>query len=51
MQVISAAFRMAMFGILELEYELLGMLEGAVIGYSYSFFQENYQKFPVFWHF
>jgi hypothetical protein len=34
MQVINEAFRLAMFGIWELDSELLGMLEGAVISIS-----------------
>jgi hypothetical protein len=38
MQVISVAFRMAMFGNWDLEYGLLGMLKGAVIGLSYILF-------------
>jgi hypothetical protein len=37
-----------MFRIWELESELLGMLEGAVIRYSYIFFQENKQKIAIF---
>jgi hypothetical protein len=37
----SVAFWMAMLGIWGLEYDLLGMLEGAVIRISYTFFQVN----------
>jgi hypothetical protein len=35
MQIISEAFMLAMSGIWELESELLGMLEGAMVRYSY----------------
>jgi hypothetical protein len=41
MQVISVAFRLVKIGIRELESELLGMLEGAVIRYSSIYFLEN----------
>ncbi len=41
MQVISVAFRLVRIGIRELETELLGMLERAVIGYSSIYFLEN----------
>jgi hypothetical protein len=37
----SVAFWMAMLGNWELEYDLLGMLEGAVIRIPYTFFQVN----------
>jgi hypothetical protein len=37
MQVISVALRMDMFGFPGLKYELLGMLEGAVIRNPYFF--------------
>ncbi len=40
MQVISVAFRLVKIGIWELESELLGMLEGAVIRYSSIYFLE-----------
>jgi hypothetical protein len=41
MQVISEAFRLAMFEIWELNSELLGMLEEAVIRYSSILYLEN----------
>ncbi len=41
MQVISVAFRLVRIGIWELESELLGMLERAVIRYSSIYFLEN----------
>jgi hypothetical protein len=50
MQVISVAFRMDMFGFPGLEYELLGMPEGAVIS-NPSFFSRKIIKLPIFWHF
>jgi hypothetical protein len=51
MQVISVAFRLVRIGIWELESELLGMLERAVIRYSSIYFLENNKKLPIFWHF
>jgi hypothetical protein len=48
MQVISEAFMLTMSGIWELESKLLGMLEGAMIRYSYIFFQVNNQELPAF---
>jgi hypothetical protein len=48
MQVISEAFRLAMFGIWKLKSELLGMLKGAVVRYSYIFFLVNNLELPVF---
>jgi hypothetical protein len=41
MQVISVAFRLAMFGFWGWKSELLGTLEGAVIRYSSIFFLES----------
>jgi hypothetical protein len=48
MQVISEDFMLAMSGIWELKSELLGMLEGAMVRYSYIFFQVNNQELPAF---
>jgi hypothetical protein len=41
MQFISVAFKLAIYEFWGLESELLGMLEGAVIGYSSNFFLEK----------
>jgi hypothetical protein len=41
MQVISVAFKLAIYEFWGLESKLLGMLEGAVIRYSSNFFLKN----------